>query len=214
MTTRVVVFAILAVSATRGFACNYPNYSVVEVAAAIKISSTATQILRDAACDFGAAAQAESGGSTCAYNSKNFGILQLDIDNFPYGLTSDDYLNLPLQEQVDVWASQVGSSNAGRTYQMLALFKANGQTVGGTAVTSGMLAACFQFGPSICKNDVAFMQSRGGQCPTPSNGGVNINDLPRKRQSEASLDGHGFSICSWGGPIQAKIDRFAATCGN
>ena len=130
------------------------------------------------------------------------------------GVTSDAYLALPMDKQVDVWALQVGKSNAADGYQTLARDKAQGQTVGGTAVTSGMLKACFQFGPGICYNDVEFMIANAGQCPTRDNGGVNINNLHGAARRDANLDGNWQSICSWGGAIQAKINQFAATCGN
>ena len=134
--------------------CNNFSYSSAQIAGAIRTSRFATLILQFAACDFGAAALAESGGNTCASNGSNFGVLQLNNTNLPYGVTSDAYLALPMDKQVDVWALQVGKSNAADGYQTLARDKAQGQTVGGTAVTSGMLKACFQFGPGICYNDI------------------------------------------------------------
>ena len=117
-------------------------------------------------------------------------------------------LNSPLQTQVDTWAKQVGNSNTSGAYQTLAN---NGQ-VGGYNVTPGTLAACFQFGPLICKNDVAALQS-GGACPTSGNGGV-VATGATLRNGTANLDGNGQSICSWGKAIQNKINQAASTCQN
>jgi hypothetical protein len=83
--------------------CNNFNYSSMQIAGAIRSSRFATPILQFAACDFGAAALAESGGNTCASNGSNFGVLQLNNTNLPYGVTSDAYLALPMDKQVDVW---------------------------------------------------------------------------------------------------------------
>jgi len=74
-----------------------------------------------------------------------------------------------------------------------------------------MLAACFQFGPLICKNDLAFMQANGGACPSIGNGGVRATGQTLANGG-ANLDGNNQSICSWGQSIQNKINQAAATC--
>ena len=74
-----------------------------------------------------------------------------------------------------------------------------------------MLAACFQFGPLICKNDLAFMQANGGACPTAGKAGVRATGQTLSSGS-ANLDGNNQSICSWGQSIQNKINQAAATC--
>jgi len=219
MVARVVALAVAAIVATPAFAvlqpgCANVHYSEVEVAAAITHSTTAGLTLRAAACDFGAAAQVESGGNTCDTNGSNFGILQLNFENLPYGMTAEQYLDLSLQEQVDVWALQVGNANSHGGYEILVAARASGGNVGGAVVTSGMLAACFQFGPGICNNDVKFMEAHGGQCPARDNGGININTLPRHRWREANLDGNSQRICSWGAVIQHNITQLAGTCAN
>jgi hypothetical protein len=218
MVSRVIALAVSAMAATPAFAvlqsgCANVQYSGVEVAAAITNSTTAGPLLHAAACDFGAAAQAESGGNTCSTNGSNFGILQLSSTNLPYDITAEQYLALSLQEQVDVWALQVGNANSRGGYEILFVARASGD-VGGAVATSGMLAACFQFGPAICSNDVEFMKAHGGQCPAQDNGGININSLPRHRWREANLDGNAQSICSWGAVIQHNITQLAGACAN
>lgn len=194
--------------------CNNHNYSAQEISQAIQNSSTANQTLKNASCDFGGAGRAESGGNTCLRNSKNFGILQLNEDNLPDGITPDQYLNLPLQQQVDIWASRVGNSNTSGGYAQLSQTRNSGGTIGGAPVSAGMLAACFQFGRAICQNDISYMQSHGGACPSAGNGGININTLPRSQWGRANLDGNNQSICTWGGAIQNKINEAASTCQN
>ncbi|MGN8119160.1 hypothetical protein [Labrys sp. 22185] len=181
--------------------------SASDVSNAIRNSSTANGTLQNASCDFGGAAMAESGGNTCASNGNNFGVLQLTRSNLPAGMTPQQYLNLPLQQQVDIWAQQVGNSNTSGGYGSLV----NNASIGGTPVTAGMKAACFQFGPLICKKDIEFMQANNGQCPSAGNGGVRATGATL-RNGTANLDGNNQSICSWGGAIQGKINQAAATC--
>ena len=118
-----------------------------QVAQDIQNSPNANQALKSSACTFGGAAIADSGGNTCSSNGNNFGVLQLTSSNLAgTGYTPAEYLALSPQEQIDVWASQVGNSNTSGGYQTLA----NNASIGGTPVTPGMEAACFQFGPGIC----------------------------------------------------------------
>jgi len=189
-------------------ACTASNYSAADVANAIRNSPYANSTLKDAACDFGGAAQSESGGNLCSDNGNNYGILQLTRGNLPNGMTPEEYKNLPLQQQIDIWAKQVGNSNTSGAYKTLDGY--NGQTINGVAITSGTLAACFQFGPLICKNDLAFIQAHGA-CPSQSNGGVRAT-RGTLSDGSANLDGNYQSICSWGKNIQGNINRAAANC--
>lgn len=197
----------LPVEAFFAAGCTNQHYSASDVAAAIRNCDSASDTLKSNACNFGGAAMAESGGNTCESNGNNFGVLQLTRGNLPQGMTSDEYLRLPMQQQVCTWAQQVGNSNTRGGYATLA----NNRDVGGTPVTSGMLMACFQFGQLICKNDIAFLQSHGGACPTAGNGGVRATN-PTLANGSANLDGNNHSICSWGGAIQNKINQAAASC--
>lgn len=205
------ILALTLCSPARAFlaaGCSNSHYSASDIAAAIKNCDDANDTLKNNACNFGGAAMAESGGNTCESNGNNFGVLQLTRSNLRgTGLTPDQYLNLPMQQQVCIWAKQVGNSNTSGGYQTLA----NNSNIGGARVTAGMLMACFQFGPLICKNDIAFMQSHGGSCPSAANGGVRATS-GTLRDGTANLDGNNQSICSWGGAIQNKINQAAASC--
>ena len=89
------------------------SYSSAEIAAAINNSSTASSALKSTSCTWGGAGKSESGGGTCASNGSNFGVLQLSSQNLAAaGYTPAQYLALPLQQQVDIWASQAGNSGA------------------------------------------------------------------------------------------------------
>ena len=186
--------------------------TATQISQDIQNSPDANDALKNASCTFGGAGVAESGGNSCSSNGNNFGVLQLTRSNLPAGETPESYLAKSPQEQIDIWAQPVGNSNTRGGYQTLA---AN-QTIGGTPVTEGMKAACFQFGPLICRNDIAFMNANGGACPTASNGGVRATGGQNGtlRDGTASLDGNNQSICSWGGAIQKKINDAAATCTN
>lgn len=209
-----IAFALLAatwnspVNAFLASGCSNSHSSAFDIASALKKCDSANDTLKDNACNFGGASIAESGGNTCESNGNNFGVLQLTRTNLNgTGISPDQYLNLPMQQQVCIWAQQVGNSNTQGGYQTLA----NNRNIGGTPGTSGMLMACFQFGPLICKNDISFMQSHGGACPTAGNGGVRATGGTLSNGS-ANLDGNNQSICSWGGAIQNKINQAAASC--
>ena len=114
------------------------------------------------------------------------------------------------RETHQLWAMLGRGDQSSAGYQTLASAQSSGQSIGATPVTSGMMAACFQFGPAICNNDVAALQSGqpcGGASP------ININSVPRN-QGSATTDGNGQTICSWGGNIQANINSAAASCTN
>jgi hypothetical protein len=136
-------------------------------------------------------------------------VLQLSWANLPRGMTPAAYLAQSLQQQVDAWAAQVGNRSVQTPgYRALDEALASGGAIGDTPVTAGMMAACLQFGPSICANDVAALR-RGQPC-----GGarpVNINWVWR-RPGAATTDGNGQTICSWGGAISANIETAAAEC--
>lgn len=215
MSARALVGAMLALHAGLRFAsaqaCNPTSYSASDIAAAVAASPNANSALKSSACTWGGAGRSESQGNLCASNGNNFGVLQLNRGNLPPGVTPAAYMAEPLQQQVNTWAAQVGSGNTSSTgYQTLSSAQASGQSIDGTPVTSGMMAACFQFGPAICNNDVAALQS--GQ-PCGGTSPVNINNVPRN-QGSATTDGNGQTICSWGGNIQANINSAAATCTN
>ena len=207
-----VVFAVLAgCHLASAQTCNPTNYSASDIAAAVAASPNANSALKSSSCTWGGAARSESAGNLCASNGNNFGVLQLNRSNLPPGVTPAAYMAEPLQQQVTTWAAQVGSGNTSSAgYQTLSSAQASGQSIGGTPVTSGMMAACFQFGPAICKNDVAALQS--GQ-PCGGTSPVNINNVPRN-QGSATTDGNGQTICSWGGDIQKNINAAAASCTN
>lgn len=187
--------------------CSNQSYSASDISDALQGCSNANSTLKNNSCNFGGAAMAESGGNTCESNGNNFGVLQLTRSNLPAGMSPSQYLNLPMQQQVCLWAQLVGNSNTLGGFQTLA----NNKSIAGTAVAPGMMMACFQFGPLICKNDIAFMQSNGGACPTAGNGGVGATGATL-RNGTANLDGNNQSICSWGQSIQNKINQAAATC--
>ena len=189
--------------------CVDTQNSAEQVSQAVQYSPNANQALKDNACGFGGLAQGESnGGNTCAANSGNTGVLQLNNAAIrAAGYTPEEYANLTLQQQVDIWAASVGNSNTSGSYTTLSDAIANGTTIGGITPTTGMLAACFQFGQTICTNDVASLQYNGA-CTSKATG---TRYYSGDTSGLADLDSAGQSICSWGAANQKKIDQASCT---
>ncbi len=183
------------------------TYSSTDIANAINSSPTASAALKATACTWGGAGKSESGGNTCASNGSNFGVLQLSSGNLAgTGYTAQQYLALPLQQQVNIWATQAGNSGAGSgSVATISTAAASGQSFGATPATQGMAAACVQFGSVICKNDLAALNA-GQPC-----GGANpVTAKYSVPQSSWTEDGNGQTICSWGSNIQANINSCTA----
>jgi hypothetical protein len=211
------LFAIVTlVQKAEAQSCAATSYSSTQIAQAVAASPNANQALKSTSCTWGGAGKSESGGNLCSSNAGNSGVLQLSNANLAAynGMSPTQYMALPLQNQVDIWAGAVGNSNTSSTgYQTLAAQNATGGSLGATPVSSGQMAACFQFGAVICNNDVRALQSGqtcGGANPVIATGGQGGT----LRNGTATEDGNGQSICSWGRNIQANINAAAATCKN
>ena len=186
------------------------TYNANQVSQAIQNSPYASSALQSSSCTWGGASMAESGGNTCSSNGNNFGVLQLTSKNLPPGMTSSQYMALPLQQQVDIWIQQAGPSSQGKAFNTV-----NGDvgsSVNGYPITSGTAAACAQFGALICSKDLASLNATG-QCPSQGNGGVRATNATLANGT-ANLDGNSQSICSWGQVIQKKIDASGCSNGN
>ena len=200
-----VLFSTSAIAVA--YACS--QHSASEIAEAIRNSPNTNAAMQSTSCIWGGAAIAESGGNTCASNGNNFGVLQLTRGNLPDGMSPSEYLALSLQEQVNVWAEQT-TANFGSGYQALAAAQASGGSIGGVQISEGMLAACYQFGPVICNNNVQALQngqacSGAGIRATGGRNGTLANGT-------ATLDGNGHSVCSWGKAINNQIASNAKNC--
>ncbi|MBN9486846.1 MAG: hypothetical protein J0H44_06455 [Alphaproteobacteria bacterium] len=151
------------------------------------------------------AAIAESGGNLCASNGYNFGVLQLSAENVGrLGLTPEEYMDLSLQDQIDNWAL-VGATdnNASRGYKAIDAKISMILRLG--HVIDGVLAACSQFGETICNNDIEKFIEAGKPLPVPNS----ADAIPCKENTcghgTANQDGNGHTIVSWGLEIQKKI---------
>lgn len=207
--SRKTLFAVALVAApAAAFAC--ATYNANQVSQAIQNSPYASSALTNSSCTWGGASMAESGGNTCSSNGNNFGVLQLTSKNLPPGMTSSQYMNLPLQQQVDIWIQRAGPTSQGSAFNTV-----NGDvgsSVNAYPITSGTAAACAQFGALICSKDLASLNATG-QCPSQGNGGVRATNASLANGT-ANLDGNWQSICSWGQVIQKKIDASGCTNGN
>lgn len=200
---RILATAGFFLGSSAALAC--ATYSATQIAEAIRNSPYASQRMKASACDFGGAAISESGGRSCNHNRANFGVLQLNVGNLG-GVPPQSYLSWGLQDQVNLWVKQVGNSNTTGGYAVLA----SASSINGIRVTPGMLAACFQFGPVICRNNISYMR-QNGTCPTATRGGIRATRATL-RNGTANLDGGKQSICSWGKNIQNNINKNSALC--
>ena len=207
MKARLFIYLAAACAVTPVFAC--ATYNAAQVSQAIQNSPYASAATKASSCTWGGAAAAESGGNTCASNGNNFGVLQLTRDNLPAGVTPSQYLNEPLQQQVDTWLQQAGPNGQGSSFNTINNTATNGGSIGGMQMTPGIAAACVQFGGGICSRDLASIQSTG-QCPSPGNGGVRATRATLANGT-ANLDGNNQSICSWGNVINQKIAASGCT---
>ena len=201
MKSRFIIYLASALVVSPVFAC--ATYSVTQISQAIQNSPNATAADKASSCTWGGAAKAESGGKTCATNKKNFGVLQLAKRNLPHNLTSTQYLNMPLQQQVNIWLEYAGPSTQGSSFNTINNTAKNGGSIGGMKMTQGIAAACSQFGGLICSKDLASIRSTG-QCPTIGHGGVRATKATLANGT-ANLDGNYKSICSWGATINHNI---------
>ena len=137
-------------------------------------------------CAMAAMAMGESsGGNTCASNSCCVGILQLNVG--PKGLNytptkRSQYQTSSLQNQINIWVETANSNANSKGYTTLNAAYTSGQTIHGTKVTPGMLAACEQFGSGECNHNVAALKA-SGNCGTYTDGKTHRG---------------GQTICSWG----------------
>jgi hypothetical protein len=185
--------------------CHATRYSVADIANAIKTTGGIPSSITSRSCMWGGAALMESGGGNlCACNANNFGILQLSRQNIEnVGLTTDEYLLLPLNDQVMYWASAGAYLNNSSTG-----YKSIDAKISSTLhfghVMDGPLAACSQFGAVVCNNDVSIIES-GDPLPIRNGmGAIRCRDS-RCNGGTANQDGSGETIVSWGLRIQSAI---------
>jgi hypothetical protein len=180
------------------------SFSLFETADAVKASSTASDEIKGRSCMWAGAATAESGGSTCAHNSNNFGVLQLSRQNIEsVGLSPEQYMSESLQDQIDDWArAGAARNNSSRGFKLIDRYIGNSLRFGKSM--EGSLAACSQFGPTICNNDIDIVE--GGK-PLPKKDGASAIRCKDKTcgHGTANQDGNGHTIVSWGLAIQQKI---------
>jgi hypothetical protein len=198
----VYLFAALLFTGQPVMACK--SYSLFEIAEAVKTSGEATSDIKSRSCMWAGAATAESRGNTCAHNSNNFGILQLSRENIEnVGLSPQDYMNESLQQQIDDWVlAGTANNNSSKGFKEIDRAITNSLQFGKSM--EGSLAACSQFGPTICDNDIAII---GAGRPLPKKDGVSAIRCKEKTcgHGTANQDGNGQTIVSWGLAIQEKI---------
>lgn len=137
---------------------NNTRVTAADVQQALLNSPNASPQLLQYAQAVGSLAMYESGGQLSVYNgSCCYGVLQMNTRNIDRetGLTPEQFRRLPLQDQVNAWASVM--SQALTTYPPRLL--ASLGTFDGRPVTPSMVLACVQLGTGNCLTMI-----RSGRC--------------------------------------------------
>ncbi|GHE73953.1 hypothetical protein GCM10019059_36930 [Camelimonas fluminis] len=130
--------------------------SAATVAEAIRGSSLNSN-LKQYADDIGQLAMFESGGKLGVYNgSCCTGLLQMNRSNLAaQGLTPEQYANMGVNEQVEVWAKLTNSAaNSAPVRQLMGM-----ETFDGRKVDGSLVLACIQLGTGNCQTML-----RSGSC--------------------------------------------------
>lgn len=150
------------------------KYTSQDVADAIR-SSTLNDTLKQSADHIGNLAMFESSGNAGISNGCCSGILQVHQMNHP-GMTSQQFANLPLQQQVNVWADLQNKEFNSAPVKALRQMQQNGQSIQGYGqVDQTLMIACVQIGTGNCQKVI-----QAGTCETG-----------------AGTDGNGKSVCDF-----------------
>lgn len=124
------------------------NYSASEIAGAVRNSGLNPNMMKYAE-DIGNLGRFESGGNTGVYNGTCCtGVLQMNRSNLAaQGLTPQQYANMSLQEQVNVWANLTNSAANSSTVKDLM----SRDTFDGQKVDGALVLACIQLGTGNCQ---------------------------------------------------------------
>ena len=165
-------WALLVIASAFALACGIAlaqsgsRVTAGQVSAAILASPNASAQLQNYANAIGNLAMFESGGQLSIYNgSCCYGVLQMNrrnIDTISPPVTPEQFRQLPLQQQVNAWATIM--SQALRTGVPARL--ASMTTFDGRPVTPSLVLACVQLGVGNCLTMI-----RSGRC----NGFADIN---------------------------------------
>ena len=145
--------------------------TAAQVAAAVA-NSPLSPALKAYAADIGnLAINVESGGNLGVYNGTCCtGVLQVNTGGLKTycQCTPQEYANMSLQQQVDIWAqvTNVNANNA-TVRQLMGL-----GSFGGHPVTGAMVLSCIQIGPGNCAKTVS-----AGTCATSAGSDGNGNNF-------------------------------------
>lgn len=185
-----LAFACLAASepalAQRGQLGPQTNYSASEIASAVSNSSL-NPYLKQYADQMGNLGRFESSGNAGIFNgSCCTGIFQLNTTNLAnFGYTREQYANLSLQEQTNVWAQLTNSSMNSASVQSLINMQKSGQAFDGQPVDGALVMACIQLGTGNCQSML-----RSGSCSGfADRNGTTICDMAQKIRSGSSTEG-------------------------
>lgn len=138
---------------------NNTRVTAPQVAAAIAASPNASAQLQSYANSIGNLAMFESGGQLSVYNgSCCYGVLQMNNSNIASirpPITTEEFRRLPLQDQVNAWATVMSQALRTSAPSQLAAMT----TFDGRPVTASLVLACVQLGVGNCLTMI-----RSGRC--------------------------------------------------
>ena len=130
----------------------------------------------------------ESGGHTGVYNGKCcYGVLQMDRRNIAWlgnGMTGEQYAQLPLQQQINMWVELTVRGESSSGFERLNNMINSGQTTfDGQPIDFAFQLSCIQLG--------------GGNC----------NRVLRSGNCNSWTDGFGSSICAMANGIRRQMGQ-------
>jgi hypothetical protein len=161
------------------------SYSADEIQAAVAQASGYNSTIMSQAGNLGVF---ESGGNAGVFNgSCCTGVFQINTSNLAsYGLTREQYANMSLQDQAQVWVNVTNSAANTPAVKQLEQMAANGQTFDGQPVDSAMITSCIQLGAGNCQK----MLNSGSCSGFADSNGTTICDMAAKVRNgnQSSVD--------------------------
>ena len=161
------------------------SYTADEIQAAVERANGYNGSIMSQAGNLG---RFESSGNAGIYNDTCCtGVFQINKSNLAaYGLTPEQYANMSLDQQAQIWVNVTNSGANAGSVKELQRMQAEGKTFDGQPVDSAMIEACIQLGTGNCQKMLA-----SGSCSGfKDSNGTSICDMAEKiRNGGQSKDG-------------------------
>jgi len=161
------------------------NYTADQIQAAVERANGYNGAIMSQAGNLG---MFESSGNAGVYNGTCCtGIFQINRSNLAaYGLTPEQYANMSLDQQAQIWVNVTNSGANAGSVKELERMQSEGKTFDGQPVDSAMIEACIQLGTGNCQK----MLNSGSCSGFKDSNGTSICDMADKiRNGGQSKDG-------------------------